>query len=571
MGRAAGYSLSSALSVLWLLGVSPVPTDARSFPTFVDATDESGIDFRHFDGRTGRKYLPETLGSGAAFFDYDGDGWLDLYVVNGADLPGSSTFPPPTNRLYRNLGDGTFADVTASSGTGDTGYGFGCAVADYDNDGDLDLYVTNLGRNVLYRNNGDGTFSDVSSFAGVADDRWSTSAAFGDYDGDGWLDLFVVNYMRYEFHGTAAAMIAGQPTYRSPVDQLPGSEFVPESPVLYRNNHDGTFTDVTDTAGVNRPGIGLAVAVGDYDNDDDPDIAVANDMERDTLYRNNGDGTFADMTMTAGTGYDENGIPGSGMGASFGDYDNDGDLDLLVSNASSMPAILYRNDGDGMFTDVGWQSGVAVATLPWFKWSAEWFDADLDGWLDILVVNGHLQDNIAEFTDQQYAQRLTLLRNRGDGTFSDVAREAGLLALPPTVGRGAALGDYDNDGDTDVFVVNSNAPPTLLRNDGSDASEWLMVRVVGTAERTADGARVTVTAGGITQTREARGVGSYLSARDDRLLFGLGDNRVASVAIRFPDISTAQASDVPSRHLVEFVRGAGSRVTELRAVRRKTR
>ncbi len=305
---------------LILIILAPDVTPAQPQIQFVDVTAAAGIHFKHVDGRSGQKYLLETLGSGAAFFDYDNDGRCDLYIVNGADLPGFTAPVPPTNVLYRNNGDGTFTDVTAQAGVGHTGYGVGCAAADYDNDGYRDLYVTNYGPNVLYHNNGDGTFTDVTQKAGVGDSRWSTSCAFLDYDRDGDLDLYVVNYMNFRVEENRWWEMRGVRTYCSPADQIAGSLFVSESDTLYRNNGDGTFTDVTKDAGVFFRGLGLAVAVGDYDNDGNPDIYVANDMENDVLFRNNGDGTFTDVTSFSGTGYDENGMPGSSMGAAFADY-----------------------------------------------------------------------------------------------------------------------------------------------------------------------------------------------------------------------------------------------------------
>jgi hypothetical protein len=525
---------------------------------WTDVTAESGIAFEHSDGRSGRKYLPETLGSGAAWFDYDNDGDVDLYVVNGSDLPGSRSLEPPTNRLYRNNADGTFTDVSQQSGAHDTGYGHGCAVGDYDNDGDDDLYVANFGPNVLYRNNGDGTFTDVTRHAGVGDARWSASAAFLDYDRDGYLDLYVVNYLDYPLERAIPATINGTLAYRSPVDQLPDSRFTAERDTLYRNNRNGTFSDVSEDAGITARRIGLAVAVGDYDNDGDPDIAVANDMEPDLLWRNNGNGTFTDVAYTVGTGYDENGVPGSGMGVAFGDYDNDGALDLLVSNASSMPAYLFRNEGDGCFADVSFASGVGEVTLPFFKWATDFLDFDNDGWNDIFVVNGHLQDNVERFSDQTYEQQNLLLKNVV-GRFVDVSYETGLSDLEERVGRGAAFGDYDNDGDTDVFIVNADGRATLLRNDGGNRRNWLRIALVGTrGNRDGYGARVRVVTGALTQTKEIRSGSGYLSHSDTHVLFGLGGaSKADSVEIRWLDGFTERFANVPANRTVVFTEGSG--------------
>ncbi|MBI1922784.1 CRTAC1 family protein [Candidatus Poribacteria bacterium] len=507
------------------------------------------------------------MGSGAAFFDYNNDGDIDLYIVNGADPDGSGsrfardfTAPvPPTNVLYRNNGDGTFTDVTPQAGVGHTGYGVGCAAADYDNDGYRDLYVTNYGPNVLYHNNGDGTFTDVTQKAGVGDSRWSTSCAFLDYDRDGDLDLYVVNYMKFRVEENRWWEMRGVRTYCSPADQIAGSLFVSESDTLYRNNGDGAFTDVTKDAGVLFRGLGLAVAVGDYDNDGYPDISVANDMENDVLFRNNGDGTFADVTSFSGTGYDENGMPGSGMGAAFGDYDNDGYLDLVVSNASAMPVLLYHNEQVGFFSDVSYLSGVGAVTLPYFKWAVEFIDYDNDGWSDLFVANGHLQDNIELFSDATYAQQNLLFQNRKNGKFADMSAETGLAGLPRKVGRGAAFGDYDNDGDIDIFINNSNQTANLLRNDGGNRNHWLMIQTVGTqSNRDGIGTRIQVTVGALSQIKEVRSGASYLSQNDLRVLFGLGGNPKADrIELRWPSGMTETFFDVKADQLLIITEGQG--------------
>lgn len=535
------YSLFLALS--FLLSNATV---AQHQIQFVDATSEAGIDFKHTDGRSGQKYLLETLGSGSVFFDYDNDGDIDLYVVNGADLPGSTSPVPPTNILYRNNGDATFTDVTAQAAVGDTGYGVGCAAADYDNDGHQDLYVTNYGTNVLYRNNGDGTFTDVTQKAGVGDSRWSTSCAFLDYNLDGYLDLYVVNYIKFSLAESRWWEVRGFRTYCSPTERLAGDVFVSESDTLYRNNGDGTFTDVTEASGVFFRALGLAVAVGDYDNDGDPDIHVANDMEGDYLFRNNGDGTFANVTLFSGTGYDENGGAGSGMGSAFGDYDNDGYLDLVISNTSSMPVNLFHNERVGFFSDVSFVSGVGQVTLPDFKWAVEFIDYDNDGFNDIFVANGHLQDNVEQFADATYAQQDVLFQNQRGGKFVDVSVETGFQLLPKKVGRGAAFGDYDNDGDIDIFLNNSNQTANLLRNDGGNKNHWLMIKTVGTeSNRDGIGTRINLISGGMSQVKEVRSGSSYLSQNDLRVLFGLGNRTtVDQIQVRWPSGVVETFSDV---------------------------
>ena len=553
-----------------LLLTLTLSTAAYPQPQFVDVTAEAGITFQHVDGRTGEKYLIETLGSGALFFDYDNDGYLDIYVVNANTIP-----PSPENRnvLYRNNGDGTFTDVTDASGAGDIGYGVGCAAADIDNDGYVDIYVTNFGANRLYRNNGDSTFTDITEKAGVGDERWGTSCAFLDYDLDGDADLYVVNYMKFSLAANRWWETRGIRTYCSPTDQIAGSHFVSEPDILYRNNGDGTFTDVTEASGISHRELGLAVAVGDYDNDGDADLHIANDMEADRLYQNTGDGTFTETAALAGVGYDENGMPGSGMGSAFGDYDNDGYLDLVVSNASALPVLLYHNERHQFFTDVSYVSGIGAVTIPYFKWAVEFFDYNNDGYLDLFVANGHLQENIGLFSDATYAQADLLFENNGTETrrprlpedgktgrtrrwarFTDVSSVVGLTELPPKVGRAAAFGDYDNDGDIDIFLNNSNQPATLLRNEGGNSNHWITVQAIGHSI----GARITVKAGDLSLIREVRSGASYLSQSDCRVHFGIGEHtQVELLEVRWPSGRVAQFFDVKANQILRVEEGDG--------------
>ena len=536
---------------------------------FVDATADAGINFQHVDGRTGEKYLIETLGSGALFFDFDVDGHLDLYVVNATHIPPpintttTQTRGLPQNRLYRNNGDGTFTDVTHKAGVGDVGYGVGCAAADINNDGYPEIYVTNYGPNRLYANNGDGTFTDITEKAGVGDQRWGTSCAFLDYDLDGDLDLYVVNYMKFAIAENRWWEIRGIRTYCSPTDQIAGSHFVSEPDTLYRNNGDNTFTDVTETAGISHRGLGLAVAVGDYDKDGYPDLHIANDMEADRLYRNNSDGTFTEAADLTGTGYDGNGFPGSGMGNAFGDYDNDGYLDLVVSNASALPVILYQNESAAFFTDVSFISGLGAVTLPYFKWAVEFLDYDNDGLLDLFVANGHLQENISLFSDSTYPQADLLFRNthQPDGTyrFTDASAEVGLIQLQKRVSRGAAFGDYDNDGDIDIFLNNANQPATLLRNDGGNNNHWLVVQPIGTQCNVSGiGTKIFVKAGDLSLFREVRSGASYLSQSDLRVHFGLKDNAlIDTLEIQWQSGHREQFSDIQSNQILHIKEGDG--------------
>lgn len=548
--------------------------DVSAEVQFVDATTAAGIDFQHVDGRTGEKYLIETLGSGALFFDFDLDGHLDLYIVNATHIPppidGKSvqTAEFPQNRLYRNTGNSTFIDVTHKAGVGDTGYGVGCAAADINNDGYPEIYVTNFGRNRLYANNGDGTFTDITQRAGVGDERWGTSAAFLDYDLDGDLDLYVVNYMKFSIAENRWWETRGIRTYCSPTDQIAGSHFVGEPDILYRNNGDTTFTDVTQNAGISHRALGLAVAVGDYDNDGYPDIHIANDMEADRFYRNNGDATFTETADLTGTGYDGNGFPGSGMGSAFGDYDNDGYLDLVVSNASALPVILYQNESAAFFTDVSFISGIGAATLSYFKWAVEFFDYNNDGLLDLFVANGHLQENISLFSDSTYPQADLLFRNtrQQDGTyhFTDTSTEVGLTQLPKKVSRGAAFGDYDNDGDIDIFLNNSNQPATLLRNDGGNNKPWLTLQLIGTqSNASAIGTKVFVKASSLSLFREVRSGASYLSQSDLRVHFGLGKHStIDTLAIRWQSGHRDQFSHLKSNQILRIKEGHGLILSE---------
>ena len=548
----------------------PGPSESPAV-RFVDVTAEAGVTFRHIHGGSGEKYFIETMGTGAVFFDYDNDGDVDLYMVNGALLPGCELEVTPTNVLYRNEGDGTFTDVTQSAGAGDTGYGMGCAAADYDNDGDLDLYVTNFGPNVLYRNNGEGTFTDVTERAGVGYPSWSAGCAFLDYDSDGDLDLYVANYVAFHLDmstegftpymaGHASDWTPDEKTYPDPVN----FEDLPD--VLYRNNGDGTFTDVTKEAGVFNPhGKGLGVVCGDIDKDGDIDIYVANDETRNFLYRNNGDGTFTDIGFTAGVGYDEDGQPQAGMGVDLGDYDNDGDLDIVVANFQNEVVCLYRNEYGGFFIEVSFFAGIGRNTMPYVNFGTGFLDYDNDGDLDLFVANGHVLDNVALLDPTySYGQPNNLFRNDSPGragrhTFTDVGSISGEGLQIKKVSRGTTFGDYDNDGDVDMLVLNSNDTATLLRNDGGNRNNYLIVKTVGTkSNRDGIGARVKVVAGDLTQIREVKSGSSYMSQNDTRLLFGLGDRAQADlVEVRWPSGTVDGVEQIPARQLLIVEEGKG--------------
>ena len=489
------FFLTFAIVVLTPMGLQAV--------TFVDATDEAGIRFRHSSG-TRSSLLPEDMGSGAAFADIDNDGDLDLYIVNiprplthnvGAGLPRPRS---ETNVLYRNNGDGTFTDITDTAGVGHHGYGMGCVFADYDGDGNLDLYVTNYGANVLYHNNGDGTFSDVTETAGVGCELWSTGAAFADVDGDSDLDLYVCNYVTYDLEKLeqmqAESLQSGKPVPSA----LNPHVFEPQDNVFYRNNGDGTFSDVTTEVGVAAPGgRSMQCIFSDLDNDNDLDLYVANDTSVNYVYRNEGNGAFTDVSSESWAAD----FRGS-MGLAAGDYDGDGDTDLFMSHWIDEENALYRNllVESGLqnpptsehirFVDESYSAMLAEVSIKQIGWGTALFDYDNDGDLDIFVTNG---STFQELNDPEVLipQTDALYRNNGDGTFTDVSESTGIAALPTRVGRGATFGDYDNDGDVDIFVVNNHAPPTLLRNDGGNRNGWLHVELIGIdGNRNAIGAKI---------------------------------------------------------------------------------
>ncbi|MFQ6040554.1 MAG: CRTAC1 family protein [Candidatus Poribacteria bacterium] len=524
ISRFTFYVLRIWLYSFLLLWSSTFPVSAQL--RFTDATSQSGIHFQHEDGRSGERYFLETLGAGAAWFDYDNDGDLDIYFVNGADLPGMSSPVPPTNALYRNNGDGTFTDVTEQAGVGDTNYGFSCAVGDYDNDGWDDIYVTNFGPNLLYHNNGDGTFTDVTQTAGVGDKRWAAAAAFADYDNDGDIDLFVANYVDFNLEDNPVCTKLGVRLHCSP-DVFDGTQSI-----LYRNNSDGTFTDVTQQAGMVNPNDkGMGVIWCDYDNDGDIDLFVANDRTPDRLYQNNGDSTFTEIALLSGIALSETGTAFSSMAPILGDIDNDGWFDLVVTNYNNEPNCVYKNDGDGFFSDITYQSGIGGYGLYYLSWGADFADFDNDGYIDLFIANGQLDENIEEIMlDLSYEEPNQLFRNRGDGTFEDVSNQSGQGLLLKKVSRSAAFGDYDNDGDIDILVTNSHQTPDLLRNDTINENNWLIFETVGVkSNRDGIGTRIRVVADGKSQIREVKSGGSYPSHSDMRLHFGLGEATVADL------------------------------------------
>src|SRR5215468_173938 len=518
--------LCSALMLGFLISAQPSPR-----AQFVDVTAEAKIGFQHENGASKEKLMPETFGSGVAWLDYDNDGWLDLYFVNGANLNAGKA--SPGNMLLRNTGKGAFVDVTSQAGVaGDGGFGTGVAVGDYDNDGYLDLYVTGFRANILYRNNGDGTFTDVTARAGVSGGGWSSSAGFFDYDRDGDLDLYVVRYLDYNIKENPYCGYQKE-GYRQYCDPR---NFDGAPDLLYRNNGDGAFTDVSKKAGIANPaGKGLGVAFGDFDRDGWPDIYVANDTVRNFLYRNNGDGTFTDLAYSAGVGYDVNGKARAGMGVEFADFDGDGLPDIFVTNFSEEFNGLYRNLGDSTFEDVAEQVGLGSSFLP-LGFGAKLFDYDNDGWTDIFVTNGHVTDNIHLYNPRLSYQQTDLLYHNEKGRFRDVSAESGPAFRIKHVGRGAATGDFDNDGDLDIVVSNCGQKPILMRNDGGNRNHWIAIRARGRqSNRFGVGAKVLVETEGRKQVKEIGAAGSYLSSSDLRLYFGLGgEQKVKRLEIIWP-------------------------------------
>ncbi|MBM3773170.1 MAG: CRTAC1 family protein [Acidimicrobiia bacterium] len=542
---------------------------------FVDRAAETGLDFIHINGMSGRFYQPEISGSGAAVFDYDNDGDLDVWLVQGGTLnpghaPNTGATPEVAagGRLYRNdleiRADGSrtlrFVDVTNASRIVARGYGQGVAVGDFDNDGWIDLYLTGFQRNQMFRNNGDGSFSDVSAQTGTGSPTsWGVSAAFVDVDRDGWLDLFVGNYLTYSLETHVRCfMESGQEDYCAP------ARYGPQRDRFYRNRGNGTFLDATAAAGMDREfGPALGVSTADFNGDGWIDIFVANDQRENQLWINRGDGTFANRALAAGVALDGAGVAKADMGVDAGDVDNDGDEDLITTVLTREGNTLYINDGHGLFEDRSMASGVTAASRPYTGWGVGWIDVDNDGWLDLLAVNGLVkQDLDARSPDNPfpYQQRNQLLRNLGNGRFEDVTDRAGQVFALTETSRGAAFGDIDNDGDEDVLITNSGGPARLLINGIGTRHHWLGLRLVGgRTRRDMVGARVAVfRTDGPPLWRRARSDGSYASSNDPRVVVGLGTSaRASGVRVIWPSGRTEEWTDVPVDRYTTLVEGTG--------------
>ena len=550
-----------------------VPLDP-AIELFADRAVETGLDFVHFNGMTGGFYQPEMMGPGAGLFDYDNDGDLDVYLVQGELLgDGTPLMPlpagqPPGDRLYRNdlevRPDGTrtlrFTDVTEKSGLPGGGYGMGVAAGDYDNDGRVDLYLTRFGRNRMLRNRGDGTFADVSAETGTDEPSWGVPAAFLDFDRDGWLDLFVGNYLNYTLDThTQCYNRSGPPDYCPP-------EVSPPAPSrLYRNRGDGTFADVTAAAGLGREfGPALGAASADFDNDGWIDLFVANDQQENQLWMNQRDGGFLNLALLQGVALGAAGDAKADMGVDAADFDNDGDDDLFITELTGQGSTLYVNDGAGLFEDLSAAYGIRAASLPYTGFGAGWLDIDNDGWLDVVAVNGAVTQRLESLRPENpfpLDQRNQVFRNLAGTRFEDVTARAGAAFARSEVSRGAAFGDIDNDGDTDVLVANAAGRLELLINQVGHRRDWIGLDLVsGDARRAMVGARVAVVGSdGVTRRRRARVDGSYASAHDPRVLVGLGDEGAdtLTVQVTWPDGSTEAWSEVPVGRYSTLSQGEG--------------
>jgi hypothetical protein len=571
-------SLENVLSLARPLRLHALPTtdekDQRP-PTdlgvsFVDVGSEAGLNVETiFGGEHKNKYLLETTGCGAAFYDYDNDGWLDIFLVNGWRLEGFPAGHEPSSHLFKNNRDGTFTDVTAKAGLSHSGWGQGVCVGDYDNDGFEDLFVTYYGKNVLYHNNGDGTFTDVSEKAGVAGKktRWGTGCAFVDYDRDGHLDLFVANYIDLDL-ATAPVPESGPCLYKSVMVACGPPGLNGGKNILYHNNGDGTFIDVTEAAGITRANgttYGLGVLVADFDNDGWPDIYVANDSTASALYQNKKNGKFEDIAIEAGCALSADGKPQAGMGVSAGDYDLDGNLDIVKTNFAGDTPSLYHNRGGADFDDATFTGGLGMHTQ-FLGWGCGFFDFDNDGWPDILICNGHVYPEVEQLrTEAGYAQRKLLYRNQRNGHFEDVSLNAGSGISTPSASRGCAFGDFDNDGDIDVVVNTINGRPQLLRCDSQLKHNWIKVRTIGTkSNRSGIGARLKCVTHPPDETKphqqidEVRSGGSYISQNDLRIHFGLGRaEKVDLLEIHWPSGQVDTMKDVKPNQLIYVKEGEG--------------
>jgi enediyne biosynthesis protein E4 len=538
-----------------------LPDQKETTVHFTDVTDSAGITFRHTSAPE-KKYIVESIGGGVTLFDYDNDGCIDIYFTNALTVDTANDLHASRSALYHNNCNGTFTDVTENSGLAYPGWANGVVAADFDGDGFEDLYVTCLGHNHLYHNNGNGTFMDITDRAGVDDPRWSTGAAVADYDKDGALDLFVSNYVDIdlsklpEFGKTKFCQYRGVPVQCGPKG-LPGA-----GDSLFHNNGDGTFTNVSKKAGVSDPEgrYGLGAIWTDVDGDGWLDLFVANDATGNYLYHNNKDGTFAEIGLQAGVSLDDDGVPLGSMGVTVGDYLHTGQFGIFITNFSGEHATLYRHDKPLLFTDVSYASKVAPVSTPYVGWGAGFFDYDNDGWPDILAVNGHVYPQMENASvGTTYRQRMLLFHNEHDGKFAEVAAESGAALMTPRASRGAAFGDLDNDGFIDVVVNNLDGKPTILKNDGGSHNNWITIKLIGIGKnRDAIGARVKVVSGELTQWDEVHAGGSYLSSNDRRLHYGLQKRtKVDLIEVHWPDGKLESVAKIPVNNFLVMEEGKG--------------
>ena len=533
----------------------------RPIPQLEDVTAKTGITFKHA-ADPAKKYIVESMSGGVIVFDYDRDGWPDIYFTNAPTVEMAIKGQKTRGALYHNNHDGTFTDVTDKARLTSSCFAMGGAVGDYDNDGWPDLYLTCLGGNVLYHNNGDGTFTDVTAKAGVADGRWSTGAAFGDYDGDGFVDLMVSNYVDFRLNDLPGFGSSPNCKFRGIDVQCGPRGLKGAGDSLFHNNGDGTFTEVSKSAGVSDPNgyYGMGVVWADFNNTGRPDIYVANDSTPKFLYKNLGNGKFKEIGLESGTAVSEDGSEQASMGIAIGDYLHTGRPSIYVTNFSDENNSLYRNDGDWNFTDVSYQSGAALPSLPWVKWGTAFVDIDNDGWLDLITVSGHVYPQVDTLpSGGGYRQPKLLQLNQKDGTLCDASEQAGPALQEKRVSRGLAVADLFNDGNVDVVVGDLDGSPMILRNHGVPGQHWVSFELAGTkSNRLALNARIKIVAGGMTQTQEIHSGGSYLSQNDLRVHFGLGPaEKITSVEIRWPSGKVENLRELAADHFYSVLEGAG--------------
>lgn len=542
-------------------GVKKIECKGREIPQLEDITKKAGITFVHASDPA-KKYVIESMSGGVILFDYDRDGWVDIYFTNAPSVEMAQKGQKSRGALYHNNHDGTFTDVTDKAGIGTPCFAMGGSVGDYNNDGWPDLFVTCFGGNVLYRNNGDGTFTDVTKKAGVADGRWSTGSAFGDYDNDGFVDLMVVNYVDFHLNDLPAFGKAPNCKFRGIDVQCGPRGLKGAGDSLFHNNGDGTFTNVAKEAGVSDPNgyYGMQVIWSDFNNSGRQDAYVTNDSTPKFLYKNLGNGKFSEIGLESGTAVNEDGSEQASMGLAVGDYNHTGLPSLFITNFSDEYSLLFRNDGDWNFTDVSYKSGIAVPSLPYVKWGAAFVDLDNDGWLDLFSVAGHVYPQVDSLpSGARYREPKLLQINQGDGTFCDASTQAGPALLEQRVSRGVAVGDLFNNGHMDIVINDLDGVPMVLKNPGVAGRHWVSFELAGTkSNRMAIGAKLKLTAGGMTQTEEVRSGSSYLSQNDPRVHFGLGGaTKIDSLEIRWPSGRVDTTKDLDADKFYSVLEGQG--------------